>query len=561
MSAQKLAGLGRLAFVLVVAGTSACYHGIDLSTDDGGADGETEEGVAAEELPSPNTRFFRLTHRQWENSVQELFYLAQPSGLSEAFRADPYESGYLFDNNGQALDVDEALWAGYRSAAVQMADRAMADSVIREAIFPIDTGDDAAMGAAFIRDFGLRAFRRPLTDIEVADYSALFAQGSQLYVDLDAFEAGIRVVVESMLQSPFFLYRIETSSESDGRVVPLNSFEVASRLSFAFWDSMPDEGLFDAALADGLRDAQAVRNEALRMLDDPRALAVAEGFHDRLFTSAKFLSAEPSPGVFPNAPDDLGELALEEFHHFVNEIVFASGGGVEALLTSSETFVNADLAEIYGLPDALGNEFERVQLPAGQRRGILTQIGFLAGNATGVNPDPIHRGKFILERITCTDIPPPPDMVPGLPVVQGQTNRQAIEALTEQSGTVCVSCHGPLINPFGFPFENYDSTGAFRVLDNGLAVDPATTILLDGARVEVENAFELIDALARSPAVHACYAKHWVEYVSGRPAVAGDDPLIARLGTVSLDEQMSLKELLVELAASEAFRSRSVQEL
>ena len=141
------------------------------------------------------------------------------------------------------------------------------------------------------------------------------------------------------------------------------------------------------------------------------------------------------------------------------------------------------------------------------------------------------------------------------------TNRQAIEELTEQPGSNCAGCHSVFINPLGFPFENYDSTGAFRTLDDGLPVDPASTVILDGASTEVADAMELMDLLASSPAVHKCYAKHWVEYASGRPAVAEDDALVTRLAAASLDANASMEDTLVEIIKSTPFTFLSATEL
>ena len=185
----------------------------------------------------------------------------------------------------------------------------------------------------------------------------------------------------------------------------------------------------------------------------------------------------------------------------------------------------------------------------------------MASNATSVDPDPIHRGAFLSERITCSELPPPPDDIPPLPEVTGKTNREAIEELTEQPGTNCAGCHSVFINPFGFPYENYDSTGAFRTQDEGFPIDSATTVILDAAEHEIGNAIDLADLLANSPAVHDCYAKHWVEYSAGRPEQPEDEALIHRLAAASLDDDASLQDTLVTLITSTPFTTRSAFEL
>ncbi|MBV1862638.1 MAG: DUF1588 domain-containing protein [Nannocystaceae bacterium] len=288
---------------------------------------------------------------------------------------------------------------------------------------------------------------------------------------------------------------------------------------------------------------------------------MVKGFHDNLFDAESYLSAAPLPAFYPDAPGDLGELAVQEFHTFVERTLVDEGGGIYDLLTSNVAYVNDDLAAIYEVSGVAGDEFQRVELDADQRRGIFTQVGFLAGHATGAQPDPIHRGAFISERITCSELPPPPDEIPPLPDVAGLTNREAIEELTEQPGSNCAGCHSVFINPMGFPFENYDSTGAFRTEDDGKTVDPATTVILDGQENPVANALELADLLAQSPAVHGCYAKHWVEYASGRPAMSEDEALVQRLAAASLDASASMQDTLVEIIKSQPFTTRSATAL
>lgn len=567
-----------LGGVLLVA--PGCYAGLDLEQHGGPGSGEGAEtegsetdgsdtegsgtdsdGPSGAELPAPAARLARLTHTQWENTVQDLLYLDAPTGFSESFRADPSNAGYLFDNSAAALEVDQALWSGYQRAAADTAALAVTTPGVLDAILPVDAGDDAARAEAFVRDFGLRAFRRPLEAGEITGYAALFPGAADLYEETTGFDAGVQLVIESMLQSPHFLYRIERSTETQGEVIALDSFEVAQRLSFFLLGSMPDDELFDVALEGSLTQPDVLEDQARRLLADPRAKRVVESFHDDVFESESYVGAAPLPAVYPDAPENLGELALQEFHTFVERVLVEDQGGVRELLTSNVTYANAELAALYGVTGVAGDTFERVELNPELRRGVLTQIGFLAANATGVQPDPIHRGAFISERIACSELPPPPDDIPPLPDVAGMTNREAIEELTEQPGSNCAGCHSTFINPLGFPFENYDASGAFRIEDDGQTVDPATTVILDGVENEIANAVELAELLAESPAVHACYAKHWVEYSAGRPALPEDDALVARLAAASLDSSASLEDTLVEIVKSQPFTTRSTTEL
>lgn len=562
--------------VLGLAMGSGCYSGVHEFGRDGGGleggdgadagddadDGAGDDGLGpADEMPPATTRFFRLSHVQWENTVQDLLRLPEPTGLSSELRADPFVGGFIFDNNVLSLEVDQALWAGYQRAAVELAELAVTDPEILAAIAPDEGLDEATRAREFVASFGLRAFRRPLDEAELDDYLALFDRGPELYEDTTGFAAGVRLVLEGMLQSPHFIYRVEDSEEIVGNVIPLDSWEIASRLSYFLWNTMPDDALLAAAAAEELGDVDAVRTQALRMLESPRAQAVVERFHHQLLRVDRFASADPSPAFYPEVPEDLGMLATAEHEAFLRHTVFEGDGSWGDLLTSTETFVNDELAKLYGLEGTFGAELTRVDLDPAERRGLFTQIGFLAANSTSANPDPIHRGVFLAKHIVCHTIAAPPDDIPPIPAPDAtQTNREAVEALTEAPGSECVACHSQLINPFGFAFEGYDATGAFRTSDNGKAVDSTATVVLGDGQVAVSSALELVEAMAIDAKVHECYARHWLEFAMARPHEDMDDPLTDRLGAESL-EDMSVKDLLVELAVSRPFLTRSVEEM
>ncbi|MCB9591869.1 MAG: DUF1592 domain-containing protein [Sandaracinaceae bacterium] len=517
------------------------------------------EGVV---LPAPQTRLARLTHSQWERTTQDLFGLDEPTGLGTSFRADSLPGDAVFDNPGAALDVDEVLWNGYQRAAGALAERATSDAAILARVAPDTGGAVEDQAERFVRDFGARAHRRPLTDDEVGEYLHVYATAAGLFGPLDAHTAGVRLVLEAMLQSPWFLYRVETSRDPDGRIIPLDGWEVASRLSYALWGSMPDEELFAAAAAGMLTTPDGVVTQARRMLDDPRAEATVVDFHRQLFDVRKFEGIVPSPDVFGDVSPRLAEFATREHDLFVTEMVFNRDGGYRDLLTSSDTFVNDELARIYELDGTYSTEtFEPVSLDPAQRRGIFTQVGFLAANATTRSPDPIHRGVYLAERIACVHIDAPPEDTPPPGVMAGLTNRQTIELHTEQPGSICAGCHAQIINPFGFPFESYDAIGMWQTTDNGQPIDTSGSPPVDGVPTPVADAVQLADALADSEWVHECYVRHWIEFTLGRHAAAEDQALVADLGERSRAGELSIKELIVSLVTSRAFLTRSIEEL
>ncbi len=564
------------SMLLGLVSSTGCYSGLsefgndegELSGGDAGEDAGEDVGEEggddglgpADELPTPTTRFFRLTHQQWENSVQDLLGLSEPTGFSSEFRADPFEGGFIFDNNAVALEVDQALWSGYQRAAVDVAVMVADDPSIIDFIAP-PQADEAARARTFVETFGLRAFRRPLSETEVTDFVALFDRGDELYEDTTGFAAGVRLVLEAILQSPHFLYRVERSEEIVDDVIPLDEWEVASRLSFFLWNTTPDDELLDAAAAGRLDDAEMIREQALRMVDSDKAHDVVRSFHDQLLQVQRFGSANPSPMFYPDAPENLGALATQELGMFLEHVVFGENGSWRDLLISTQTFVNDELAPLYGLSGDFSSEFERVELDPTERRGLFTQIGFLAANSTAVNPDPIHRGVFLAKHILCHQISAPPDDIPPVPAPDPtQTNREAVVALTEIEGSECIGCHKSLINPFGFAYENYDAVGSFRTLDNDRDVDATATVLLGDAAVPVDDAVDLAEAMAEDTKVHHCYAKHWMEFAMARPHSDNDDPLLDRLADGSLAD-LSVKDLMVEMATSRPFLTRAAEEI
>ncbi|WP_226993986.1 DUF1592 domain-containing protein [Myxococcus hansupus] len=547
---------------LVLSGAAGCEGIISNPEGPGGGPGPGTPPPGVIEKPAPSVRMARLTHVQWTHSVQELLRLdAPPTTQAGTFRADPALGGFLFDNNARALSVDEALWGAYQRAAAELAGQVTTDATKLSRLLPPSAATSEERARAFVESFGLRAHRRPLTTDEVEGYLELYRKGPQAYADMSAFEGGIRLVIEAFLQSPHFLYRVERSTVAVQDRVPLDDYEVASRLSYGLWSTMPDDALFAAADEGALHSREGVATQARRMLQDARSNKVVEAFHRTLFDVPRYAAIRPSLTRYPQVSERLGEYAARETTLFVQDIVFSRKGGYRDLLTSPTTFVNDELARVYGLSGAFTADFVPVTLDSRERKGVLTQVGFLASHATSVDPDPIHRGVFVSERIICRKIGAPPANIPPLPAPQGRTNREVVASHTEAPGTACASCHTNLINPLGFPFENYDAIGGYRTTDNGHPVDSSASPNIFGQTVQVRDALDLADALAAQEVVHTCYAQHWVEYLHGRPFAHEDMPLVERLGKLSQAGNLSIVDLVVEVVTSEGFVNRHPEEL
>lgn len=509
------------------------------------------------ELPAPSSRFPRLSHDQYENTVRDLLGLGERPGITQTYLGDATST--TFDNNGAELSVGEALWGDYQRGAEALAERATASPEALARIVPAEAMGDPR---AWVEWFGLRAHRRPLTTEQVDAYVALHALGAEAYPGMDPFAAGVRIVLEAMLQSPHFLYRMELSNVRDGDVIALDDWEIASRLSYALWDTMPDEELFRAARAGELRSEEGIRAQAMRMLMDRRAEGTILSFHRQLLRTDAYRDVSRSTTLFPEFDEGLRESMVNETHAFVRYVIFEENGGLARLLTAPFSFVDARLARVYGISGDFGDVPERTELDPTRRAGLLTQIGFLAVNATATEPDAIHRGVFVNHRILCAALPPPPMMVPPLPPDETgtMTMRERIDRHTGP-GTCGASCHGTMINPIGFAFEHYDALGRWRDQDRGRPVDASGTYDFGGERMSYDGAVELANVIADTAMAHGCYVRHWVEYAYGRAVGPEDRALIARVAGRSLEEDLSVRDILVELVASQAFRTRSVREL
>lgn len=536
------------AFILVAVAVLSCILRPPLSAEHG------ERRVR----PSLTTRFARLTHAQWANSVQDL--LGVPAAdLQSSLRSDPRPAGFAFDNFGAGLSVDDALARDYQRAAAAAAERATSDPALFARILPTASGNEEAAALAFIRTLGLRAHRRELASEEVEQYLSVWREGARAYPDEPERVARVRLVLEAMLQSPYFTYRVvRGQADADGNI-ELDGPELAARLSFALWNTTPSEELLRRASVGELDEPSKVRDVAAQMLGDERARSVMLSFHAQLLERDRLFRVAPSRDQFPALTDDFAAHAARESDLFLDYQIWERGGGYADLLRSNETFVNAELARVYGLEGSFGESFAKVTLDPKRRSGLLTQVAFLASNATSRDPDPIHRGVFVARRLLCQNLTAPGNL-PPLPPAGGRTNRQAVEAHTEVSGSGCAVCHARTINPLGFPFEGYDAVGGERSTDNGLPVNTSSKPTIDAQQKAVRDAVELSALLAESRSAHACYVRQWLEFAYGRPALASDAALVERVGEQSRLGELSVRDVLLELVGAPQFRVQKLEE-
>ncbi len=543
------------------------------TTPTGGPDDETGDptgdtsddgpAVTCEDGADPGVtpRLVRLSHRQYDNTVRQLLQLAPEAKPSSEFLSDPPVQG--FDNNAAGLVVKDRLGRDYRRAAETLAEQAVAPDKLATLLPCAPEGDGSACAGQFIAQFGKRAFRRPLTASETATFNGFYAQGANLYESGTAFEQGIRFVLEAMLQSPHFLYRIELSDTVESGVkIALTDHEVATRLSYMLWNSGPDDALLTAAENGELSTPEGVEAQARRLLDDPRSEDPVADFHAQWLDLRKLSNLQKNTDVFPNYKPEMAPAMVEETQRFIKQVIFELDGDYSALMTAPFTYVNADLASIYKL-DGIGFEFQEVQLDPLQRGGILTQPSMLATHAFPHLSSPIHRGAFMQTQILCSPPPPPPgDADFNLPPVEGEikTTRQQVEAHTE-SKDYCAACHKTIVNPPGFAFEHYDALGQWRTEENGVPIDSASEFIGKyGTKFVFTDAIDMIDQIAASDEGARCYLTQWFRYGFARGEQPVDRCTLDELHETLTGEGYNIKELLVQMTKTTAFRYRAVEE-
>ncbi|MBC8068133.1 MAG: DUF1592 domain-containing protein, partial [Deltaproteobacteria bacterium] len=367
----------------------------------------------------------------------------------------------------------------------------------------------------------------------------------------------VEPVIRAMLQSPAFLYHLELGLADEGEVIALEPYELAARLSFFLWNSTPDVALLDAAGGGGLDDLDGLRAEAERLLADPRARTAVEGFHVQWLAVDKLAFAEKSAAVYPSYDDELRAAMLAETRRFAGAVIFDGDGRLETLLTSNVAYLDAPLLTLYGLPADPGHDpSEPVELDPEQRAGLLTHASFLAAHAHADQSGPIQRGVAVRTNLMCTPPPPPPPDINVIPPDPdpNATTREIFEIHTADAS--CAGCH-ELIDGIGLGFEGYDGIGAYRELENGIPVDQSGEVVDSDVEGSFDGAVELAHKLAASTEVRDCVATQWFRFSLRRFEGEADTCTLDRLKAGFADSDADVRELLVALVQTDAFRYRA----
>lgn len=497
----------------------------------------------------------RLTHSQYNHTVRDL--LGDATRPATRFPQEDYVRG--FKNQVETQGVSPLQAEAYAQAAERLASRAVRRGPIRELI-PDER--DPAQGQAvedFVRKFGRNAFRRPMTADELEAYVTLFQQE----VDQKGVEHGARIVVEAMLQSPHFLFRVQ-----QGKRGAFRQYEIASRLSYFLWDTMPSAEMFDGAERGEFSTLEQIESAARRMLSDPRAKGALEEFLAQWMRFDRVATATRDRRRYSEFSSEIAAAMVEETRALFNHLVWEDKNFME-FFTADYTFLNADLASLYKLP-VPEEEFARVKYPPDSgRSGVLGHGAFLVATSKPAETSPTERGLFIRNHFLGHEVPPPPPGVntalPNITEDKPMTNRERLQV--HLNSAACAGCHR-LIDPIGFGFEQYDAIGSYHEKismqfgSGRYRDDEATTIELEldtSAYVQGIDASnfdtpkQLGQILAKNEACQRCIVKQLFRYAFGRQETAGDRPQIDAMLEKFRSSGFRFRELVIALVTSDLF--------
>lgn len=501
----------------------------------------------------PHSRVPRLSYAEYDRTVSDL--LLTEVTPSELFPAEQPNLGSYED--GGSRGVNERLLQEIVLAAELLSSEAVQDAARYANIVGCEPSEPTCRDD-FIQSFGRRAYRRPLTPEEFGRFVTLFGQGAEFIQSGDAFRDGAQMVLEAILQSAKFLYRSEQGDGQTDEVGPvLTDFEVATRLSYLFWGTSPDEILLDAAASGSLSTPEGIAAQAERLASDPRVVDRVIDFHDRWLQLEGLGAAEKDPTIFPEFDPELVASMRQELYTVVEEITLNRSGGIVELLTSPLGAPDSALAALYGVSGSFGETPTIVDFPSDSgRTGILTQAAFLTGHSSAsTRTSPILRGVFVLDRILCQEVPPPP---PGAEMQEPDTPPESDVLTTRDyfawktSMPACASCHSQ-INPIGFAFENFDGIGTYRNTDNGLPVDATGSVVVGNSTLTFNGAAEFSESVAGLSRVRACYAVNWLKYVYGRHEAGGDARTLGRIASALAEGTYGARDLLMTMTTGAAF--------
>ena len=416
--------------------------------------------------------------------------------------------------------------------------------------------DQAACARTILSTLARRAYRRPVTDTDLDRLMPFYEQGR---VE-GGFERGIQRAIERVLVSPEFLFRVERDAPgvSAGDVYRVSDLELASRLSFFLWSSIPDDDLLAAATRGALREPAVLDRQVRRMLADPRSEALVTNFAEQWLFLRDVDAKEPDAGFFPGFDENLRQAFRRETELFIDSIL-RDGRSVPELLTANHTFVNERLAKHYGIPHVYGSHFRRVDLDDDNRRGLLGHGSILTLTSYATRTSPVLRGKWILENLLSSPPPPPPPNVPALDETTDDGRPRSMREAMQQhrANPVCASCH-TLMDPLGFALENFDAVGRWRERSESNTPIDATGVMPDGRQFDGPSGLRTVLLQAPDQFVTTVTEK-LMTYALGRGVEYFDAPTIREIVRNAEREDYRFASIVSGIVNSTPFQMRKAQ--
>lgn len=564
-------------------GTPGGGAGNGGSTQTTGGSGPSTGGMACTTIAPGPSPIRRLTTYEYNSTIRDLLTDTTSPGSELPPQADSKHN--LFGNDANEQDPSPLLIEKYQAVAESVAARATADATalgrLHACTKSLTAANEEACAKSIVTTIGPRALRRTLTSAEIDEFVALYRSTRALGTTV-TFNSGVAAMLEAMLQAPDFLYRVEfgVAEPTNSAVKRIAGREMATRLSYLFWGTMPDDALFQLADSGMLDNKAAVLAQAKKMLDDGRARPTVAFFFDNLLPIPDLGALTRPVSLFPTFSSAIGVAMRQEvqsllaYEIFENKTAVApyAAGSWPALLTTPYTFVNEALFKFYGASTfapgttVTGTTFQKVNLNTEQRLGLLTLGGITAGGTTSNMTNPVLRGSFVINKLMCMGIELPVGLAVSPP--EPYTGKTARERYTKHSANdTCAGCHR-LLDPMGFPFENYDAVGLYRATerwtdkDTGMVYD--TPIDASGAVPGVtgaaKNAVELSRLLATSPMIGTCFASHWMQFGYGRSVDSTADACnLQSVQDTFKGTGYNVKELLLALTQADAFLYKTAQ--
>ncbi len=543
----------------------------------GAGGGEAPLPTACTSITPGRAPLRRLTTHEFNQTVQEV--LGDATNPGSEFPSEILGKG--FGNDADLQSVSDLLAEKYFSVAESVAARATETPAALAKLHPcaqsVTAANEEACARSIIEALLPRGFRRDATAAEVDEYLGLYKTTRALAASL-TFSNGVAAVVSGMLQSPEFLYRVEFGTEVAGNATVrlLTGSEVATRLSYLFWQQPPDAALKQAAAAGALGTPEGILAEAQRMLTDQRSHGMVGHFFDNLLPITILPNLTRDKGLFPQFSANIGASMRREVQRVLEYEIFENttaapgspyaAGSWPAALTAPYTFVNQDLFNFYGADSfaagtasVTGTELEKVDLNPSQRLGVLTLAGMMAGTATTNLTNPVLRGGYVVKHLMCRDIPLPNFPVAPPEPYTGKTARERFGKHSAEPG--CSGCH-QYMDPIGLALENYDAVGRYRTMErteiDGVTYDTPidSSGSVPGVMGTASGPVDLVRLLASSEETQACFAKNWMQFAYGRVLDTGDECTRRSVEAAFKAANYDVKQLLLELTQTDAFRYR-----